>query len=1053
MRVYRGFGVALLALATVAPAGTFVNFESGHVRPLAFVASADLLLAVDTPGARLSIFRATGDGLEATAEVPVGLEPVAVAARTLAGGIVEAWVVNHLSDSVSVVRIDPANPAGAHVTRTVLVGDEPRDVVFAGTGGTKAFVTTAHRGQHRPGDPQAFVPGVGRADVWVFDASSTGNPVGGTPVTIVTLLADTPRALAVSPDGGVVYAAAFHSGNGTATVNEMFVTQTMGLPPPPVGATPGGPPTGLIVKHDPATGQWNDEILRDWSAGIPFDLPDYDVFAIDADAAIPVQIAATPRVGTVLFGMAVRPTNGNLFVGNLEARNEVRFEPMVRGNLAQSRITVVTPSAVTPVHLNAHVDYETVPGPPAEVAESLAFPVALAFTADGTTLFAAAMGSGKLGIFDADLLESGTALPRQQLEVGGGPTGIAVDTARDRLYVMNRFDHVIATVIDASLPIRALGATVPVGWDPTPASINAGRRFLYDARTTSAHGDAACASCHVFGDTDDLAWDLGDPFAAPFTIPGQPKRSDQNGLTSVGPVTYHPMKGPFLTQSLRGLPGSGPLHWRGDRSAASGGGDPFDAGANFRTFNVAFPGLLGGAALDPIEMQKFTDFVLSLRYPPNPYRALDDVLTPEQAAGATVFSSGNVDPPATARGNGCATCHVMPLGTDGRLGFPINTEIKIPHLRSAYQKVGRFGAAAPNDHLTPAYEAGNEVRGFGLEFNGAVGSLFDFHASFAISALDRQRVSAFVLVFDTGLKPAVGEQLTITSASAGNAAVLARLALLVARDDANDCELVAHAVVGGTARAWRYVGAGRFQSARFTDPLPTTAALVAVGGVPGQEITFTCVPPDNGRRFGNDVDDDHVLDGDELAAGSDPHDPASVPVTTTPISTRTLTLKDRIALPDPSKRRFKFKATTKLDPPANRIVTPAAAGAGDPRTHGATLLVYNMSQTFEVVAVTLPASGWIAKGDPSAPTGYRFKGTDPAGPVKTITIANDKLSISGGKGNWPYSLDEPQQGAIAMRLTLGTGVEWCSAAVAGKIDLPDKFVGLRMPPPAECPTF
>jgi len=31
-----------------------------------------------------------------------------------------------------------------------------------------------------------------------------------------------------------------------------------------------------------------------------------------------------------------------------------------------------------------------------------------------------------------------------------------------------------------------------------------GRRFLYDARI-SAHGDAACASCHIFGDFNGLA--------------------------------------------------------------------------------------------------------------------------------------------------------------------------------------------------------------------------------------------------------------------------------------------------------------------------------------------------------------------------------------------------------------------------------------------------------------------------------------------------------------------------------------------------------------------
>ena len=62
-------------------------------------------------------------------------------------------------------------------------------------------------------DPQLTTPGVGRADVWVFDADNLGATLGGTPLTIVTLFTDTPRALAVTPDGTTVYAAGFHSGN------------------------------------------------------------------------------------------------------------------------------------------------------------------------------------------------------------------------------------------------------------------------------------------------------------------------------------------------------------------------------------------------------------------------------------------------------------------------------------------------------------------------------------------------------------------------------------------------------------------------------------------------------------------------------------------------------------------------------------------------------------------------------------------------------------------------------------------------------------------------
>src|SRR5262249_14158864 len=160
------------------------------------------LFAVDTPDDRLEIFDVDPVGnLTHAWSVPVGLEPVAIAARTDS----EVWVVNHLSDSISIVTVDPAPP---RVTRTLLVGDEPRDIVFA-AGGTRAFVTAAHRGQNS-GVPVSDLttPGIGRADVWVFDAANPGAGIGGTPLTVVRLFSDTPRALAVSPDGNTVYAAA-----------------------------------------------------------------------------------------------------------------------------------------------------------------------------------------------------------------------------------------------------------------------------------------------------------------------------------------------------------------------------------------------------------------------------------------------------------------------------------------------------------------------------------------------------------------------------------------------------------------------------------------------------------------------------------------------------------------------------------------------------------------------------------------------------------------------------------------------------------------------------
>src|SRR6266542_4475220 len=109
----------------------YTLFETLQTRPLALSADGRLLFAANTPDNRLEIFRvARGGALTPAGSVTVGLEPIAVAVRNAR----EVWVVNHLSDSVSIV--DTTNPVSPRVNRTLWVGDEPRDIVLAGTSGS-----------------------------------------------------------------------------------------------------------------------------------------------------------------------------------------------------------------------------------------------------------------------------------------------------------------------------------------------------------------------------------------------------------------------------------------------------------------------------------------------------------------------------------------------------------------------------------------------------------------------------------------------------------------------------------------------------------------------------------------------------------------------------------------------------------------------------------------------------------------------------------------------------------------------------------------------------
>jgi DNA-binding beta-propeller fold protein YncE len=701
------------------PANPYTLFETLQVRPLALSSDGQTLYALNTPDNRLEIFRVEGRGLQPVGSVVVGLEPVALALRNDG----EVWVVNHLSDSVSIVTLDELGP---RVSRTLLVGDEPRDIVFGGPRKNLAFITTAHRGQDSPDDPDLFTPGVGRADVWVFDGNNLGTAPGGSRVTKLTLFADTPRALAVTPDGKTVYAAAFFSGNQTTSVSDTAVSEAYGqLPSIPGGGAgplvelPNGvyapePNTGLVVKYN--NGHWLDAYGVDFSAAVTITLPDQDVFTIDATQNPPAAKASGvyAHVGTTLFNMAVNPRNGKVYVSNTDAHNNVRFEghtpgfTSVAGNIVDSRISIIDPTsgAITADNLNPHLTHAV---PPAIVGSgdptlSRAFPQDLTFSADGRTVYVVAQGSAKLAYYETAALEGGAATPTHQNQVNlsaGGPTGVV--TNGRFAFVLTRFDDGIS-VVDLGQNAEVSHTTM---FSPEPASVTSGREFLYSAKDTSALGDQACASCHIGGDFDGLAWDLGNPGNIPLPITpveyaeaqgvlqasaaangGVPTAQAQaeadsilTGVFTVSPYElpnsvevspqtlefvlglYMPTKGPMTTQSLRGLDNHGAMHWRGDRNGAvqqtgvpflDGSGNPvasaqpnsgiYDELNAFISFNVAFPGLVGDAQqLSATDMTTYANFALQISYPPNPIRNLDNSLTAEQAAGQAVYFQTNAD--------------------------------------------------------------------------------------------------------------------------------------------------------------------------------------------------------------------------------------------------------------------------------------------------------------------------------------------------------------------------------------------------------------------------
>ncbi|MCB1688913.1 MAG: thrombospondin type 3 repeat-containing protein [Halioglobus sp.] len=882
---------------------SFITFESGHVRPVATTPDGTKLFAVNTPDNRLEVFTVSGGSLTHTDSIPVGMEPVAVAARTNS----EVWVVNHLSDSISIIDLS-ASPA--KVVRTLLVGDEPRDIVFAGTAFNRAFITTAHRGQQRSdssiaavpgaGDPQLNTEGIGRADVWVFDATNLGTTMGGTPQEILSFFADTPRGLAVTPDGGTVYVAAFQSGNQTTSILETEVPNgfgTNGAPGPSRNcwqsdADPAceervlAPEVGVIVKFDGT--KWVDSKGTDWSSKVMFNLPDHDVFSINANTLAAGSIVEYDHVGTILFNLVVNPVTGKVYVTNTELPNHINFEgpgihggSTVQGRLSESRITVLNPAntGVDVQHLNQHIDYSQLHTDAganhaainAQRNHSLATPLQPVVSSDGETLYVAAFGSAKIGVFNVEDIESAnfenefdpTAQSANYISTGGGPSGMVLDETNNRLYVMTRFGNQVE-VIDLNTNATVETHTLH---NPEPAAVVDGRKFLYDAFATSGNGEASCASCHIFGDMDQLAWNLGNP--------------DDHVTTNTQPAavnfgvsnSFHPMKGPMTTQTLRGMATHGGLHWRGDRvdgffgtdPCAESSGAPCSEDSSFRNFIVAFEGLVGmEGTITTGEMQQFADFALEIMLPPNPVRALNNALSTQATAGKALFNGRTTD--TLTNCNGCHTLDPLQgfYGTGGKQSFENETQnFKVPHMRNLYHKIGMFGMSSDTIFT------GDQVRGFGFLHDGGVDTVDHFLEAgvFSVNNQEELELQAFSLEFPTDLAPIVGQQVTRTATN--GAVANPRINLLISRSNANfdslmlggtvkECELIVKGTFNGAERGWVRQANGQFRSDVDDFVSDSTLRSYAVSQGP---LTYTCAPPGSGIRMGIDRDEDNVLDG------------------------------------------------------------------------------------------------------------------------------------------------------------------------------------------------
>ena len=833
VRFLIGAALAIALGQSVSAQSSFVNWESPHVSPIDLTPDGARLLAVNTADNRLEVFSLSSGAPVHVGSVPVGLDPVSVRARSGS----EAWVVNHISDSVSIVDLDTLR-----VTATITVGDEPADVIFAGTP-ARAFVSVSQLNLIRVYDPD------------------TKAKIGD-----VAIEGEDPRALAT--DGANVYAAIFESGNRTTILPQTVVSSTLNPypgdqnPPPNAGTSfepplaptnPPAPAVSLIVKK--IGNNWMDDnpsAPGNWNSAVTWNLHDHDVAVINANSLAVSYVSGTMNLN---MHLAVSPA-GNVAVVGTDATNHVRFEPNVSGTFVRvhgATFSIGGGSVSSIVDLNPHLNYDTSTVDQAQRDLSVGDPRGIAFNADGSLAYITGMGSNNLIVTNANLGRIA------DLEVGQGPTGLRFDTARNQIYVLNKFDATISVVNPDSL---SESQTISL-FDPTPSAIKVGRPHLYDTHRTSGLGQSSCASCHIDGRMDQLAWDLGNPAGLV-----EPNTEVCNfGLG--GCENFHPMKGPMTTQTLIGIIGTEPFHWRGDRDALA-------------AFNPAFIGLLGDdVMLTTQEMNEFTAFVATLRNPPNPNRTISNGLKTSMptstgvgnaVTGSTLYNTGNLDFVQ------CVTCHALPTGTNGQLTsgnlLQETQSIKIPQLRNMYDK-GGFFATGPN--------AANSNRGFGFIHDGSVENLFAFlqfdgfnFAGGATGDQQRRDVEAFLLSFSTETFAGVGVQTTVVNFATIPAEQSSLIATMISLANSNSVGLVVKGRISGEARGWRYnAGTGAFQSDRSAETI-TSNGLLSLAA-PGSELTYTMVSKGSETRIGIDRDLDGYFDADETDACANPADPQSIP--------------------------------------------------------------------------------------------------------------------------------------------------------------------------------
>jgi DNA-binding beta-propeller fold protein YncE len=763
--------------------GAFVNFETPQTHPIeTFDFGPKTYVAVcNTPANTLEVYRA-GNSLPFIAKVPVGLGPSSVRWNP---SNQKLYVTNFDGDSVSRVGVLASGTSIVLVLEEtssidsvseIRIGDEPSDIAFGtvetGEGSEeRAVITLSSESSIQWLDPDTLSP-FGDPEPLVVPGSTL-------------MVVRSPRYLEWLPDGRQFFA----------------------------------------------------NLSNSMRVGTAFD---YDVAGLQVDMTGATSDQRLFGLGTTIHALAATEANDLLFVVGTRAQNEEGIGEAsvarLKTGFVQSWLWVVDISGTTPAlhaeadpldttpfavlpSINLNRDYSQTALKAIPTSQAMSQPTGIALIEDEgavTGIVITGFHSDRIAVlrpnasivrgYDFSYLdlvpESGTPGTAYSIV---GPRGVVYSPTVERAFVNGRLDNSLIGFdpFNLSLNLKKALAT-----DPTPTAIQKGREFLYSSRFSindlnplaPVGGFVSCASCHVDGRTDNLAWNLGvgefpehesdadelDPF---LFDPTQDLFDDflQNFPAPGGWIALFAFpidKGPMVTQTLQGLVNyelnegfqhvatNAPYYWRGARS--------------FSDFNKAFVNLQGmDEAPSTTEMEDFEAFINTIRHPPNPEQPLDRVPTSTALQGMELFheteqllGTGDFD-------RACVDCHSLPDGSTNTLTMQFQVATTLPPGGFQFQPMetpglrniaGRervkhmdFGAYSSTVDYIKSYETlfhhGNpaSTSEFPLQSSWSINNFVHNNQTFA--PLDgggqEAAVTEFVRQFDTGTAPAGGDAFTV----------------------------------------------------------------------------------------------------------------------------------------------------------------------------------------------------------------------------------------------------------------------------------------------------